>query len=208
MTYQTPTREPDRLAPGTTWTWRRDDLTDFPAGAGWSLAYAFASATAAFAIAGGQVTADGNSFVVSVPPATTAPFVPGSYAWSATVSDGSGNKFEVDRGTLIVLPTLATNSDPRSHARRVLDTVEALIEGRASRSDMRYEIVVNGSMRRMDSFPHTELMALRVAYRAEVKAEEERDRVAQGRGGRRRVFQRFTRPNGGGNAPFDRWPVR
>lgn len=206
MTATAPSREPDRLSAGTTWTWRRDDLSDYPASA-FDLSYAFALFGASpFAINGGQVTADGNSFVVLVPSSTTASLGAGLWKWAARVTAKSGGAItEVDRGDLRILPSLASG-DPRTHARRTLDLIELTIEGRASRSDLRYEISVNGSMRRLDSFPMADLMGLRNAYRAEVKAEEERDRVAQGRGGRRRVLTRFTKATG--SVPPTGWPFR
>jgi hypothetical protein len=205
MTAPVPSREPDKLSAGTTWTWRRDDLSDYPANGGWSLSYAFAMLGAQFVVNGGMVVASGASFLVTVPVATTSPIVPGTYTWGARVADGGGNVYEAGRGRLLVLPSLVAGADPRTHARKVLDAIEAAIEGRASRTDLQYEIAVNGSLRRLWSIAHADLVKLRQTYRAEVAGEEERDRVAQGRSGRRRVLSRFSRPVGGGQWP-NGWP--
>jgi hypothetical protein len=140
MTAPVPSREPDKLSAGTTWTWRRDDLSDYPANGGWSLSYAFAMLGAQFVVNGGMVVASGASFLVTVPVATTSPIVPGTYTWGARVADGGGNVYEAGRGRLLVLPSLVAGADPRTHARKVLDAIEAAIEGRASRTDLQYEI--------------------------------------------------------------------
>lgn len=190
MTAAVPTREPDRLAVGATWAWRREDLGDYSAADGWTLTYVFRSSSAGFTF---DASADGAAFAVSVAKTTTAAYTAGSYTWAATVNK-AGESFEVGRGTLVVLPSLASG-DPRTHARKVLDAIEAVIEGRAARSDLAYEIAVNGSMRRLQSIPHADLVKLRVQYRAEVKAEENAAAIAQGRGSRRRILTRFTRPS-------------
>lgn len=184
-----PTREPDRLSAATTWSWRRDDLNDYPAST-WTLSYVFRSSSASFNFA---AATSGSGFLVTRTVLQTTDIAAGTYSWAARVSDGT-NTVEVGRGTLVVLPSLA-DGDPRSHARKVLDAIEAVIEGRAARSDLAYEIAVNGSMRRLQNVPHADLVALRSKYRAEVKTEEEQARIARGLPGRRRVLTRFTRPS-------------
>ncbi len=188
MTAQVPTREPDRLSAATTWTWRRDDLGIYPAPT-WTLRYQFTNAAANFTF---DAAADGSAFLVTRPVAETTTRAAGTYSWAARVTDGTST-YEVGRGTLVVLPSLSSG-DARSHARKVLDAIEAVIEGRASRSDLSYTVSVGGSMRMLTTLKPDELASFRNQYRAEVRAEEERERIAQGRPGRRRILTRFTRP--------------
>jgi hypothetical protein len=50
------------------------------------------------------------------------------------VSGGSSEVYEVDRGTIVLLPRYdqAAAYDDRSHARKMLDAIEAVLESRAS----------------------------------------------------------------------------
>jgi hypothetical protein len=161
----TPTNEPLELRAGDTWEWRREDLADYPAPT-WLLSYYFKRHDANFNF---NAAADGIAHAVSVPAATSAGFAPGLYSWFAFVVSGA-ERFEVDRGDVNVLPNLgvAGNLDNRSHARKVLDAIRALIEGRASLDQKSYTI----GNRSLERIPIPELLQLRSVYEAEVMAEE------------------------------------
>jgi hypothetical protein len=61
--------------------------------------------------------------------------------------------------------------DTRSHAQKVLDALEATIEGRASRSDLEYEISRGGVLTRVQSLSHSELLDLYKFYSDNVTQE-------------------------------------
>jgi hypothetical protein len=186
---QPPPIEPDRATPGTTWTWEIA-LRDFPA-TDYTLKYRFAaSATALFSVTS---AANGSAHRVTIAAATTAGYSAGKYAWVSWAEDGSGNKYEQGRGVLEVLPGLASG-DPRSHARKALDAIEAVLENRATQDQMSYEISVGGSLRRLGRTPLPELTALREYYRAEVARENRSDKLRRGVPSRTRVLTAFTRP--------------
>jgi len=184
----TPTVEPVEIAAGVTWAWRRENLTgDYPASAGWTLSYSLRSAAAAIDI---SASADGDNFALSVAASTTAAYTAGRYAWTAIVAK-SGEKHEVGRGTLVVLPNLAAAGayDGRSHARKVLDAIESVIEGRASRDQMSYRI----EGRELARTPLEDLQRFRIFYTQEVAREEIAQKLANNQGGGRRVLTRFGR---------------
>lgn len=187
MTASVATREPERASAGLTWAWRREDLGDYPA-TSWTLKYAFrASATAGFTV---NASADGTAHAVSIAAATTAAYAAGKYSWVAYVENGS-TKTEVGRGTLIVDTPLA-EADPRTHARKVLDAIEAVLENRATQDQMNYSISVGGSSRSLGRTPLADLVALRARYRAEVRQEEEAAKRAAGRPTRTRILTAFS----------------
>jgi hypothetical protein len=189
MTAQPPSSEPDKVSAGTTWQWRRDDLVDYPS-PDWTLRYLFANSGASFTF---DATADGGGFLVTRTVAQTAAIAPGSYAWSANVTNDNGTTlFEVGRGTMVVQASLATAGDQRSHAQKVLDAIEAVIEKRATASDLQYQISVGGSMRQLQRIPHADLLKIRNDYRAEVRAEREKARLDQGQRSRRVIRTRFA----------------
>lgn len=175
----TPTNEPLQLRAGTTWKWRREDLaSDYPASI-WTLKYWFkktGSAGANFSI---QATADGDNFAVNVAASTTASYTTGDYTWSAQVTSGA-EAYEVDSGTLKLLPRYdqASNLDDRTHARKVLEAIEAVIEGRASKDQQEYSI----GNRMLRLMPVEDLLRFRGIYRNEAAAELAAERLANGIG--------------------------
>jgi hypothetical protein len=184
-----PKSEPAQLRAGLTWQWRREDLPDYPAGT-WTLKYQFRGSSAGFNF---DATADASHFAVTVAKATTAAYAAGTYTGTGYVTDGSTD-IEVWRGTLTVLPSLSAG-DARGHIRKVLDAIEAVIEGRASKSDLEYEISVNGSMRRLRRIPHADLIVLRETYKRYEAQEIASDRVSSGRPSGRKIVTRFVRPS-------------
>src|SRR5574340_367386 len=77
MAYTAPTNEPSALRAGDTWSWRREDLGDYPASS-WTLKYYFRNSSAKF---DATATADGDDFEVTVAKATTAGYTVGWYDW-------------------------------------------------------------------------------------------------------------------------------
>src|ERR1044071_5619916 len=120
--------EPSLLIAGDTWQWRREDLAgDYPASGGWTLGYQLVNAAQRYAFA---AATDGDVFAISVPAATTAGYAPGLYTLGGRVTK-STEKHTVFTGSLRIKPDLAGATaavDTRSHARKVLEAVEALIE--------------------------------------------------------------------------------
>lgn len=184
---ETPTTEPSTITAGDTVTWTKS-LASYPATAGWTLAYALRNAVTAIDI---QATASGADHLVSLPAATTANYAAGAYRWYAFVSNqGETERHTVATGSLTVLPDLlaATSYDARSHARKVLDAIEAVLEKRASRDQE--EITINGNA--IKKSPIADLLRLRSTYQALVASEEAAERLSSGAGvGRGRLLVRL-----------------
>lgn len=168
--------EPALIIPGDTVKWTRT-LADYPPSAGWALSYELLNAQHRYEIA---AAADGNAHRVDVSTETTQTYAPGAYEWRARVTNAE-EVYTVATGRLTVAPSFGAAADIRSHARRPLDAIEAVLEGRATSATAEYEI--NG--RRLRYIPLTELHALRTKYQREVAAEE-------GKRGPRGVSGRIT----------------
>lgn len=132
MSSSIPTTEPASARAGDTWRWSRS-LSDYPAPT-WSLTYTLFNAAGKVTIA---ASADDTDHLVDVAPAITAAYTAGRYDWVAHVSDGT-DRHQVGAGSINVLPDLSTvsNYDGRTHARKVLDSLNAVIEGRATDEDL------------------------------------------------------------------------
>lgn len=181
------TNEPTELRAGLTWQWTREDLVDYPAST-WTLKYWLKKTGATGANLSIPAVADGDYFDVTVAASTTATYTAGEYTWVAVVTAGS-EAFEVDHGRLTILPRYdaASNLDDRSHARVVLEAIEAVIEGRASKDQEEYTIG-NRSLKRT---PMKDLREMHTYYANKVAAEEAEDRLDAGEVGGRRLLARL-----------------
>jgi hypothetical protein len=179
MTATIPSTEPKKLRAGETWRWRREDLTsDYPATT-WTLKYALKNASNHLEI---TAVADGAQFAITVALSSTKTVAPGIYRMVGYVEDaGPVQRFPVFEAEVEVEAAYANAGvvDDRSHARKVLDAIEAVIENRATKDQEEYQIG-HRSLRRT---PMQELMALRDKYRGEVYAEELKDNASRGKGG-------------------------
>ena len=165
---------PARLVAGNFWTWRADGLAAaYPASA-YSLAYTFAprnGGTATAVLAAG----DADGWLVEVPGATTAALVSGSYAWSLTATrTADGAAASIVSGVLEVAPNPTAGSDTRTPARRHLDAINAVLDGRITKDVETYSI----EGRALTRVPLEILHKMRARYMAEVQAE---DRAACGK---------------------------
>jgi hypothetical protein len=182
MSTPTPTTEPASINAGDTAKWLIA-LPDYPASAGWVLTYTLVNAGQRVTFA---ATASGDDHLVNIPFAATAAWVAGEYDYRA-VAGKTGELFTVRSGRIAVRPAFGAAVDARSQARRTLEAIEAVIEGRASSSTAEYQI----AGRQLKHIPVPELLMLRDRYRADVRTEGEASAIAAGLGNPRRIFVRF-----------------
>lgn len=187
------TVEPAEIRAGDTISWLIT-VADYPASSGWTLKYQFSNASAAFTLSS---TASGADHAVNVTAETTDDYTAGTYQVLKYVEAGAGATLE--RVTLAefstkVLPFRAGSSvasDQRSHVKKTLDSLEALIEGRASRADEEYEIDTGGTRRRLKFLKPKELLEWRSHYNTLYKQELAADAVAQGKPSGGRILMRL-----------------
>lgn len=162
-------------------------VPEYPASDGWTLTYRLVPRSSGSVI---TITASavGDDYEVNEAAAVTALWGAGEYTWAGYVTKGT-ERYTVDQGTITVKPNpgSATTWDGRTHARKTLDAIEAVIANRATMDQEEYAI--NG--RSLKRTPVAELIKLRSFYKAEVFREEEAERMSAGLGSRRRVYVRF-----------------
>lgn len=164
---KTPSAIPVRLYAGATATWRRS-LPDYPATAGWTLKYALRGPSDI------DSAAAGSDHLIEVAKADTAKWTAGFYTWTAFVENADGERHIVDQGTIEVEPD--PTADQRPHVKKVLDAIEALLEGKATRDQQEYE--VDGvKIKRMDI---DQLLRARQLYKREWKNHLKAQRLAKG----------------------------
>ena len=181
--------EPEKLTAGVTWKWKKT-ISDYPASE-WTLTYYLrkdgATATSFSA------AADGDSYLVTVAAATTAAYASGIYDFIGWVIKGT-EKFEVFNSMIEVLPnpTNASAYDPRSHARKVMELIEAAMEGRVPNGMESYSI----GGRSINKIPLNQLRELYEKYKQDVVMEEQAERLVNGRRSGKNIGVRFNRPSG------------
>ncbi len=170
MAFEIPYQEPTKIAAGDRAQWKRT-LTDYPVSEGWTLTYYLRGNFAHDAIDIAAAT-DGNDYSVDLSPDVTGAYTPGIYHFQAFVSK-SGDRKPVASGTIEVTPNFATITTPhdgRTHARRCLDSINAVLEGRATHDQQSY--VQQAVGRSVVKMTVADLLKLRDDFATKVKAEE------------------------------------
>lgn len=136
-----------------------------PPGDGWVPTLTLVNAAGRITVAG---AADGDGYRIEATAAVTSAWAAGRYRAVVTLAR-SGERVTVLAQDLDVTPDPAGTAlyDPRSHARRTLDALEAWIESK-SPAVASYRI----ADRQMQYIPIGELLQLRDRYRAEVRRED------------------------------------
>ena len=187
------TKEPNTLVLGDYWSWKRDDLaTDYPVGT-YALTYEFHSdsgggGTKKFSLT--AVEADDTYYIESASSTTTG-YAVGDYVWEAYITKtSSSNRIMVDSGRTSITENLAnTNADLRSHAKKVLDALEAVIENRAT-MDQSSMSIAGRSLSRMSV---DELLTFRNRYKAEYLKEIKLARIRNKQGSGNTIKVNFGR---------------
>ena len=112
---------------------------------------------------------DGDAHRLLASAETTGAWLPGDYWASLRVSDGY-EVVEVEAASVRVSADLAQVEgvyDGRGHVQRVLASIEAVIEGRATKDQARYKI----NNRELERTPISDLLALRDKYKDEARRE-------------------------------------
>lgn len=177
-------------------------VPDYPSNAGWTLKYRLTAKFTTPVQAAIEITASGNAdgtYQIQRSPAQTAIWPSGAYTWSRWVEKVGAAQTLTERGQLEVRPdprTSAQGLDTRTHARKVLEAIEACIENRASTTQR--EMVAYAIGTRSQQFDPQDsraaLVELRSKYLWFVADEDAREKIAAGLPNPRNVGIRFGRP--------------
>ncbi|HEV2350812.1 MAG TPA: hypothetical protein VG028_13305 [Terriglobia bacterium] len=184
--------EPICVTAGDTLLWYRS-VPPYLASAGWTLHYSLRG------VPGSAIDFDSTPYnvddhQVNVTAATTSAWLPGEYTVQGyAVNAGTGERHLIFEGFIKVKANLQSadaSYDGRSHARKCLDAIEATLEGRAA-DDILDSTIEGTIIRRMNP---QDLLLYRDRYRAEVRTEEAKAKISEGRATGRNIYARFTTP--------------
>lgn len=184
---------PSTMRAGDTIEWD-ESVSDYPAGNGYTLAFSLRSqGKAPITI---TANSNGNDYAISVAPANTTAWTPGNYYYQAYVFMSSNGvvteKHTLQAGQVEILANLTaadSQLDPRSHAKKCLDAIEAVLEGRATRSELSYSI----AGRSISLMTPSEIVEWRDYYSKEYADELNADAVEQGKDSSAQVKIGFNR---------------
>lgn len=162
-------------------------LSDYSAADGWVLTFTLSNAAGKKTAA---CTASGADHALAVTAATTSAWAAGAYTWVAHVAKAA-ERYTVADGQIQVLPDLAgavAGTDSRSYYRQALDAAEAALVTYGAKA---YQQELSIGDRRQRFHAPGEFLAFVNKLRAQVKAEEAADRLAQGLAPRNKLLVRF-----------------
>lgn len=182
--------EPTEVFAGSTWAWNVV-VPAHSAADGWSIEYIFTNATTAFTIED-DGTATANTYAINVDAATTAGFTAGDYNWQLFAINGA-ERIYIDTGPTTVNPDISAGNvpfDARSHAKKTLDAIEAMIQGKATRDQQSYSV----AGRSLSRYTFEDLETFRRKYLAEYEQELVEESIAAGKGNPNTIKTTFRRP--------------
>lgn len=178
MAAEIPTVEPTEVVAGNTIKWLIPEDDDYPIADSWVLSYAFVNKNHTF-----EVTCSDNGdqqHLASIDAATSAAIPAGNYKWQSYITKAT-ERYPVDTGSLTIKENFAAldgGFDTRSHWQTVLDNVEAVIQGRATRDQSSY--TVNG--RQLSRTPMADLIKLYNKAKTQVAGEMREEALRKGMG--------------------------
>lgn len=159
---------PAALMAGDAWAWRVDGFAAVYPSPDYSLSYHLAPRIGGAAVVV-PVQPDADGLRVFLASAATSGLSAGSWVWALKVRRLSDDAVvTVGTGCLTVQPNPAAGADQRSQSRRLLDAINAVLEGRVTKDVESYSI----EGRSLTRIPFTELRTFRARLMREVAAED------------------------------------
>lgn len=186
---QYPEGMPTQLVAGDRWTWKRTDIgDDYPTGS-YSLKYAlrlFGDGTDEIEV---TATESGSEYYFEVAAATTAGYTAGWYQWQLyVIRTSDSERLTLERGRVEVLADRdEATTDPRTHNRVMMETLETAIEKLAAKHVTSYSI----ADRTVTYADLPDLRAERDIYARRVRDEERLELARRGKGGGSRIRVRI-----------------
>ena len=173
-------KEPSQLIAGDLWQWKRMDLgSDYPNDS-YTLKYSCRLENSGSTEIEITASASGEDYLVNIPAMTTASYTSGIYHWQAYITrDSDSERVTIGSGTFEVLANKdAATTDPRSHAKIMVDKIESLLEGRGDADVASYSI----QGRNLTKLAIDELIKWRNYYKRELLEEIKSERRKKGEG--------------------------
>lgn len=179
--------EPKSVYAGDSINWLIS-LPNYPASSGWTLKYNAVGSSGQFLLTS---AASGADHSISINKTVSAAYQSGTYSLTKFVEHSDGTRVTLSELLLEVKPDLAGKTaafDNRSHVKRVLDAIEAVLEGRAGNDQL--ELSIDGTT--LKRTPVADLLTLRSRYLSYWQQEKTAANMAAGVSGNpNKILVRF-----------------
>jgi F0F1-type ATP synthase epsilon subunit len=183
-----PTTEPNELQLGDFWAWKKTDLSDDYPTADYSLSYEFniidGAAAVNFTLSASE---SNNEYIIET--TDTSSYTKGEYNWVSYITRTSDSaRIKISEGFTEIQDNYATTTTSvRSHAKKVLDAIEAVIENRATMDQSSMSI----AGRSLSRLTIDELLTFRNRYKSEYLKEIKKARLKNNKASGNSIKARF-----------------
>jgi F0F1-type ATP synthase epsilon subunit len=183
-----PTTEPSELQLGDFWAWKKTDLSDDYPTADYSLSYEFNIIDGATAVNFTLSASESNNEYV-IETTDTSSYTKGEYNWVSYITRASDSaRIKISEGFTEIQDNYATTAaSVRSHAKKVLDAIEAVIENRATMDQSSMSI----AGRSLSRLTIDELLTFKNRYKAEYLKEIKKARLKNNKASGNLIKARF-----------------
>lgn len=182
------TSTPTKIYVGEYISWTRLE-TDFDPADGWTAYFKLTNSSNTETI---QATDNGDGkFLFTADSTVTGNWTAADYDYWISVVKGS-ERYIVERGTITVHPNLGAGVvDARTHAKKMLDALEAMLEGTASKDQASMSVSTPGGSMSLSRLSVEEKIRWRDYYRREVAREKRQELIAQGKAAKTNIRVTF-----------------
>lgn len=185
-----PTTEPHHIYVGDFTQWRRTDLSaDYPNDEYTLLYHARLSGAGSTKISIASAVY-GSDYLFALTGAVTTTYTPGFYYWQLdVVRISDGETLHIDNGTFEIEADYDVSAtDPRTHARIMVDKIRSILENRADADVENYSI----AGRSITKMSIDDLLKWKVYYENELQAEEAAENLTHGHPSKSTIQMRFV----------------
>jgi len=171
------------------------EYTDIKASDGWTLKFSAVGKLGQFSITASADADNADDFCFTATAATTALYTAGDYLWQLTATL-STTRYTIATGRITLSDNISAREalyDNRSHAKKMLDAIEAELEGKgtaATLSLVSYAIAGRSKAQQIEV-----LIKLRQIYKREYESELATANMKAGRATGRKILTRFVNPS-------------
>ena len=178
-------KEPETFRAGDTVKWKRS-LDCYKASEGWTLKYSFRGTAGTIDITS---SASSDEHLISLAPSATSAYSAGIYDVQGYVEKGTDRHTVYSSRVQILVDLTAAGSsyDGRTHVKKTLDAIEAVLENRATK-EIEESTIEGVAIKRI---PHEKLLAFRSKYLQWYQQEQATERLKLGKGTGRIIQTRF-----------------
>lgn len=176
---------PNQITAGFTIEWE-ESPSDYPSDT-YGLSATFVLQSSAATRETVTATANGTGFLFSIPAATSANYTAGVYKVHIYATLGTDKYFVGVQDVKILANPFSASGDTREHNQKMLDAINATLEGRAVQE---YSSLAIGGYSVTQLSPG-ELMKWRSYYVNELRKQKNADRIASGKSPLNTVFVKF-----------------